>query len=379
MNVLMTYRLQAFNTEILPQLNRYQNDNVVFIVKNNYIKNLLPILIKRYKLDVKINILTVEELLEGKIDNMKFDYIVGNPPYQTVTGETTKLIWDKIIIKAYKLLKNGGEMNMLHPGGWRFADDNSKKNIREVRKIYNENNIDMELHDCVDGFEMFNSFTDFDIVKLYKEPRNRKTKIKTKNNEVTLDISKYGVLPTDRYDLFFSLVADKDEKHVQILNDYSYGSDDRFTHVSKIKNSLFKYPVVYGMPDYGINFLYSNTRDKGHFGIPKLIIAKAGYISLLDLKGEYGMTQYGFGLIDEPENLVRLQKAIENPKFKCLKNLFLGLGESNGRNAFTDNRGHMFKFLKEFRKDFWKEFYTPEMEQELINEGKLDEEGRYIG
>jgi len=39
----------------------------------------------------------------------------------------------------------------------------------------------------------------------------------------------------------------------------------------------------------------------------------------------------------------------------------------------------MFKFIKEFRKDWWKEFYTDEMEQELIQEGVLDANGNYIG
>ena len=116
MNVLMTYRLQAFKNEILPQLNKYQNDKITFIVKNNYIKNLLPILTKRYRLDVKINILTIKELLEGKLDNMQFDYIVGNPPYQNSNSKSDAgSLYIDITKKVLNLLAPTGVIDFLTP------------------------------------------------------------------------------------------------------------------------------------------------------------------------------------------------------------------------------------------------------------------------
>ena len=89
------------------------------------------------------------------------------------------------------------------------------------------------------------------------------------------------------------------------------------------------------------------------------------------------MTQFAAGIVDTPENLIKIQKAINSPRFKRLKNDFCGIG-NDAINGYIDAPGTMFKFIKTFRKDFWKEFYTEEMEQELIKEGKLDKEGNLI-
>jgi hypothetical protein len=44
---------------------------------------------------------------------------------------------------------------------------------------------------------------------------------------------------------------------------------------------------------------------------------------------------------------------------------------------FIDGLGTMFKFIKEFRKDWWKDFYTEDIEQELIQNGLLNKEDKY--
>lgn len=131
--------------------------------------------------------------------------------------------------------------------------------------------------------------------------------------------------------------------------------ETRGNHMSIDKDNEFKYPVVYGMPLKGVKFVYS-TRDNGMFGVPKLIIANGSSYSLLDLDGEYGMTQYSFAVVDTPENLIQIQKVIESPWFRTLKSNFCGLGDSINKNAIIDAQGKMRKFMSEFRKDFWKEF-----------------------
>jgi hypothetical protein len=133
------------------------------------------------------------------------------------------------------------------------------------------------------------------------------------------------------------------------------------------------------MPNKGIKYMYSNTKDNGHFGQAKLILAKASSTMILDLDGEYGMTQFASAICDTPENLIKIKKVFETPVFPKLKSEFCGIGLSSNRTALIENKGTMFKFIEEFRKDFWKDFYTDEMEKELIAEGLLDDNGKYIG
>ena len=127
----------------------------------------------------------------------------------------------------------------------------------------------------------------------------------------------------------------------------------------------------------GIGWNYSSTNRSGHFGIPKVIIARVGATALVDENGLFGLSQFVVGIVDTIENLHRIKCVLETPEFKKLKDDFLGITGLN-TSAIIDNKGNMFKFIKEFRKDFWKEFYTEEMQQELIDTGVLDDNGNYI-
>ena len=70
------------------------------------------------------------------------------------------------------------------------------------------------------------------------------------------------------------------------------------------------------------------------------------------------MTQFASGIVDTPENLIKIKKVIDSD-FKIIQSNFVG---SNDKNMFIDGLGTMFKFIKEFRKDWWKDFYVEEME-----------------
>ena len=130
----------------------------------------------------------------------------------------------------------------------------------------------------------------------------------------------------------------------------AYGHDK--AHVSKVKNDEFKYPVVYGNPLYGTTFMYSNTKDNGHFGVAKLILVGASKSSILDLEGEYGMTEYAHGIIDTRDNLIKIQEVFNNQDFQMIMSSFVGRMD---KAVLVPNLSNA-KILNEFRKDFWKDF-----------------------
>jgi len=369
MNILLCYRLHQFKEEIAPKLIKYKDDIIYLVAGSSNDKELIGHMLRLGKINkTNIKIYSVQEVLNGDLDSMKFDNIVGNPPYQIPVGDgnKTKTIWDTLTVKFFSLLKDGGEMSLIHPGSWRFATENSVSALKEVRNIYNSNKIIYaEFNDIDKGKETFNANTDYDVITLIKEDYGGEVKVKTKSEEIHITFNELGVIPTDKISLFKKLKAKEEEKVHFIYSRSAYGTDK--PNISTECVGDFIYPVIDRLPmKIGKKCIYSNTRDNGHFGVPKLILAKAGFKSLLDLSGEYGMSQWVAGFSDSPENLIKIQKVVDTV-FPKLKASFGGIGGTN-LNAVIDAQGTMFKFIKEFKKDWWKEFCTDETEQVLIKE-----------
>lgn len=288
-----------------------------------------------------------------KID--KFDLIIQNPPYQEVVGvKKTQQLWGKFVIKSYNLLKETGYMNFVHPGGWRFITNRSMSDIRMVNSIYKSNKVlYAEFHTYKDGKDIFGAETDYDIVFLKKEKNSGVSNIKTNTDGmIDVNLKNFGEnIPTDNIELYKKL-TDGDEKVNLLYSQSIY--ETRKNYISKSLDFNFKYPIIYGYPISGIKFLYSNI-DNGHFGISKLILVKASINTILDIDGEYGLSQYAAAIVDTKENLIEIKKVIDSDKFKKLKAYFLGVVSQN-TNAAIDATGNMFKIIREFKKDFWKEF-----------------------
>jgi len=164
----------------------------------------------------------------------------------------------------------------------------------------------------------------------------------------------YNVIPTDNFKMFEKLKADYSEEKVEIIQNSNYHTQR--SHVQKLKNGDFEYPCIYSITEKdGLDLRYSNTNNKGHFGVPKLILKRGATRSILDLEGKYGMTEFACAIVDTPENLIQIQKVLESKIMLDLKIQFLG-ATTTPYKSFLDGLGHMVKFLKEFRKDFWKDF-----------------------
>jgi len=283
-----------------------------------------------------------------------FDLIIQNPPYQEVVGpKKTQQIWAKFVKKSFGILKENGYMNFVHPGGWRFITDRSMEDIRTTHNIYKQNKIIYaEFHTYQDGKKIFGVETDYDIIFLKKSnPGNSIIKTNT-DGEINLILSDFkNIIPTDNIKLYKKLT--NSEEKVNFLYSRSlYGSDK--LNVSKNLSDKFKNPVVYGFPIKGLSLIYSNN-NVGHFGVSKLILIRASLYSILDLDGEYGLSQYTAAIVDDEENLLKIKKVVDSEEFKKLKSYFLGVVSQNV-NASIDAPGNMFKVIREFKKDFWKEF-----------------------
>jgi len=71
-----------------------------------------------------------------------------------------------------------------------------------------------------------------------------------------------------------------------------------------------------------------------------------GYV---DEDGEYGLTQWATGIVNEPQNLPKIAQVLDTPKFKeLIQAMSMSKAEINP------------DVLSLFKKDFWKEFIDEE-------------------
>lgn len=284
--------------------------------------------------------------LEEK-NNMKFDVMAQNPPFQTQNdGENiTHPIWDKFVAKSFEYLKKGGYIVNVHPSGYRdvYGRFNYIKELLLSKDIKY-----LEMHDDYDGVKMFGVQTTYDwyVVKNI-ETHDNKTEIKLQNGDIKkVDLNKLQFVPNGMFLEIEKLIAKNNEKKCKVISDCSY--HHTLAHMNKEKTKEFKYPCVYTTEKNGtINCWYSNTNRKGHFGIPKLFWSNGSASTLhIDIDGKYGLTQFAYAIVDTEKNLKNIKNAMQTKKFiEIMKNCSMGKRDI-----------YFYKVISLFKKDFWKYF-----------------------
>ena len=279
----------------------------------------------------------------------RFDVIVMNPPYQELKEGNTKsqALWDKFVIKTINQLIEGGYLVAVHPDGWRSLG-RGFENVRNILK--SKQILYLEVHNKKDGLKTFNVSTAFDFYCLHNVPTTMFTKIKCQDGTIErADISQMEFIPNGMYKEFEKLIAKNGEEKIKIIRNSSY--HHQRPHMAKEQTEEFKYPVVYvTYKDGSIKCWYSNTNKNGHFGISKIIFSNGISCPYIDEKGNYGVTEFSYAIVDEPKNLPFIQKAMLNPDFLKLMTFSDGVTIGGG--------GHRYncRVIELFRKDFWKEF-----------------------
>lgn len=286
------------------------------------------------------------DIYKESID-MKFDVIVGNPPYQIKVGpRKTEPIWDKFVFKGFDLLNENGYMTLIHPSGWRNVDGRFKT-VQEVLK--GKTLKYLEMHSEKDGIETFGASIIYDLyVVQNKDNEGELTTIKTFDGKIiSKNTNKMEFIPNGNFDEVLSLVAKEGEETVEVIHSYS-NYETRKKWMSKIQNNEYVYPCVCNVAkSEECTLMYSNTNQNGHFGISKLICgsASSGTNYFIDEEGQYGITQFSFGIVEDIEKLESLKTALKSERFQ-------NLIQSIPNNSSALN----FKILKTFRKNFWEEF-----------------------
>ena len=284
---------------------------------------------------------TLELDIKEEWDLDGFDAVIGNPPYNDKSdnkGAGHKL-WDKFMeFGITKWLVMDGYLLYVHPPLWRQPENKLFKLMKKNNLIY------LEIHNYNDGKKMFKCSTRYDWYLMQKSTYLNKTTIVDEFGiKSEINLNQWEFIPNGYLQEIKDLITG-DEKQEFIADRSNYGADKKW--VSKTQNNEFQYPIVYSLyKDLSIQFRYSKHQDNGHFGVPKIIFTpNLGLNHIIDKQGEYGLTQWVVGLVDEPENLEQITKIFSNHQFQeILKSIKFGMYYNT-------------KILKMFKKNFWKDF-----------------------
>jgi hypothetical protein len=341
----------------------WRNPNATFLDpcmgKGTYLLEIVRRLVYIYGYDVRvkyINHLTRRGLKNvrhkdflNEVINMEFDIVLGNPPYQLKVGPNkTESLWNKFVKKSFEICRDGGYVSLIHPNGWRNIDGKYK----DIQQLLKSKNITyLSLNGVEEGQKIFNATTPFDWYVVKNIENSQETLIKFQDNTTKLvDLRNIQILPNGMFDDIMSLIANENEEKVNMIHSYS-AYETRQNFMSKTSSEEYPYPCVYSVLTNGnVNFMYSSNNQRGHFGVPKLIFGNGtNPTSIIDREGQYGLTQFAFGIVDSPENLPLIERAIKSEKFQKIN--------KNTKYVATAGNPLVYpKIVELFRKDFWREF-----------------------
>jgi hypothetical protein len=275
--------------------------------------------------------------------------VIGNPPYNssgnTGTGNT---IWQSFTKKALEnWLLPSGYLSFVHPPGWRKPNTERGKFYGLYDLMTHQNQmLYLSIHGVKDGLKTFKCGTRYDWYIIQKKKKYKNTVVNDELSKITeVDMSGFTWLPNYNIETIQGILATKNNFCKVLQSTSLYESRKKW--MSHTKTDEYKYPCIHSTTKKGIRYMYSKVNDKGHFTIPKVIFGDSGINDpIIDIKGEYGMTEHAIGIVVETlEEAESIKKVLKTHSFNSVLNACMF-------SSFAIDR----VLFKEFRRDFWKEF-----------------------
>jgi superfamily II DNA or RNA helicase len=334
-------------------------ENQVFIYDTNevprlFVRALAELEYNLKELNIKPNI-CYNNLLEEEI-NMKFDVVVMNAPYNKPVhekgrkgGHGGRTLWDKFLVSAVqKWVKEDGYVCSINPPPWRKPAENGE--VKELMNLITKENTlrFLNINSKKRGKEVFGASTRFDCIVVERSlpsPGVKTLIVDELGNKSNMSLDDKGWLPNYMFGEIEELLAKEGEPTVKVIYSRSkYGNDK--PNISRKQEGAFIYPVVYGMRKDENVFLYSNTDEKGHFGVPKVILSlnERQHQPINDFDGNYATSELAFGIeIDSREDGDKLVEFVKSEGFQEI------IKATKWSTFQTD-----WRMFTHFREGFWR-------------------------
>ena len=242
---------------------------------------------------------------------MKFDVVIGNPPYQENSSKGKskgggkggdKNLYSKFIKKSDGLLKQNGYLMFLTPPAI-FSPKNKNKEV-----IFNPNN-NLVLVKIFDENPFPNVSTNV-CYFMMKKTLKTTTKFLTSNGEIELNLSEEDILPAvfnqNTISIFNKLFNSQFDKF-NFERDCSLHSQ-KTELFSNEENENFQYPVYNGSKIKYTSIIPQNM------GVEKIVVSRSGYYKPIVDNGNIGTTESNFFI--RSNNLGTLFNILNHPLYK---------------------------------------------------------------
>jgi hypothetical protein len=198
------------------------------------------------------------------VKNMKFDVIVGNPPYQDVTMGKHKSspLWIRIVGKSFELLKDNGYLAMVTPSSWMSPS----KAFDAIYSQYDLQSVDLTAK------RHFNVGSTFSAWVLRKAPTTRQTLFVTEDGEAMIDWKGMMFLPHIVNPVTVSLTRKFFFREGPKFSMQRNDETDTRT-LSKERTTEFRYRVFHTNAQ---TELWAR-RKNGNHDVPKVMMTLSGY------------------------------------------------------------------------------------------------------
>ena len=154
-----------------------------------------------------------------------------------------------------------------------------------------------------------------------------------------MKLSNVKYIPNKNIEVLLDLTSGDDK--VETIIDSSYHTQRDF--MSSERTEEFRYPIIYTVRSSGEPVIwYSKINDRGHFGKPKVVFSNgAGSGVFIDENGEYGLSQFAYGILENDSNKLNFIKSI------MIDNNFINLLGYGSGSKYNKN------ILRIFDKNSW--------------------------
>jgi len=261
---------------------------------------------ERYK---GVNVILTDSYLTWE-PNMKFDVIVGNPPYQDTDENGNSLagggikLWERFLRHSIELLKNDGYLCYLHPSGWRNYGSKVFSEIFQAYAVKYVNILTAEKH--------FDVGSKFDWYVLQKSNPTKNTVVEWNTEKKTVDISTIKGLPS--MPIMFGIL-DKFSKESCYLDCQRIQTHHNHRdHMSQSKKKGFIYPIQHTLSD---GIWWSNLKHPFQ-NKKKVVMFRSGYLTPSYDNGKLGTSDGCFFILvsskKEGKYIIRL---LNSKLYRC--------------------------------------------------------------